>query len=113
LVSEANDQAGDELEIAGDAARSTRSKIFQMLLQIYIMNSLGSSANIKVSSVMAILNDEQLMQDIIPKDDPYYMEMLRNQRAASLRLMQAKQADHQAEEDGDVMTGHLFNHPLL
>lgn len=108
-----NQEDGDEIEIAGGSGRSTRSKIFQMLLQIYVLNCMSSSANVKMSNVMAVLSDESLMQDVIPKEDPYYQEMLRIQKAAALRVKQAKRGGSSADEDGDPMTGHLFNHPLL
>ena len=56
----------------GGGGASLRSKIFQMLLHLYIENSGGGDGNITQKKVMALLHDEQLMSELIPREDPYY-----------------------------------------
>lgn len=96
---------------AGGSSRSAKGKMFQMLLQLYLSQPHNSIQNIKMSSVLAVLQDEGLMKDIIPRQDPYYVQMMSQLKESQERIRAGKRGGK--SEDGDLMTGHLFNHPLL
>lgn len=84
-----------------------------MLLKLYVENTGGSIASVNQKKVMDLLHDDQLMQDLIPREDAYYQEMLKNQKEANARLKRAMDNQARDEEEGDLLTGHLFNHPML
>ena len=84
-----------------------------MLLKLYVENTGGSIASVNQKKVMDLLHDDQLMQDLIPREDAYYQEMLKNQKEANARLKRAMDNQARDEEEGDLLAGHLFNHPML
>lgn len=54
--------------------RSAKSKLIGILLQIYMLQG-GNAKKAKMSELLNILTDESIMKDIIPKNDPFYLEM--------------------------------------
>ena len=69
----------NESSPTAQVSRSAKSKLIAVLLQIYMLQG-GNVKKAKMSELMNILQDESIMKDIIPKTDPFYIEMQQKAR---------------------------------
>ena len=68
-----------------DKHRSGKSKMIQVLLQIFILQG-GNIKRVKMADLMRILHDKHLMDTLISHKDPYYLEMLERKKE-SVKMM--------------------------